>query len=210
MKILLTKLTFFIKYHMNKTTNILNYFKDVPGIHSLKELTAVGGYPNLIRKLTSENILEEVSRGYYKLTTWEPEQFGLEEIAAIVPEAVFCLVSALDFHNIGTQIPHDYHIAIPIGKRAPQRIEYSIHSYFYSEKVYKSGIETHGAIKVYNVAKTVADCFKFRNKIGLDVALEALKETLSRKKATIADIIAYAEICRVKKVMMPYLEAFSA
>ena len=196
---------------MSKKDQIINYLNKNPGIHSLRELVEAGAYKHLVRNLVHENILEEVCRGFYKLADYEPEtHFDLEEIAAVVPRGVFCLISALSFHNIGTQMQNQYHIAIPSKMAATTRKDYPIKSYFYSEKVYKAGIEKHNSIKVYSVAKTVADCFKFRNKIGLDVALEALKYSIKEKRASIAEIIEMAEVCRVKKIMMPYLEAYTS
>lgn len=155
---------------MNKTKQIVNFFNKSPGIHSHKELLEAGAYHHLLRKMVKENVLEEVSRGYYQLAGYSPESFDLEEISAIVPKGVFCLISALYFHNIGTQIPREYYLAIPIGVNPTERAQYSISNFFSSEKVYETGIETHGNIRVYSIAKTVADCFKFKNKIGLDVA----------------------------------------
>jgi predicted transcriptional regulator of viral defense system len=195
---------------MNKTLQTLNFFKHSPGIHTHKELLEAGAYPNLLRKLVKENALVEVSRGYYQLAGYSPEAFDLEEISAIIPNGVFCLISALSFHNIGTQVPREYYVAIPIGTNSTERKEYTIRNFFYSEKVYNAGIEKHGNIRVYGIAKTVADCFKFRNKIGLEVALEALKEVLHSRSATVQEIIAMADICRVRKVMMPYMEAYSS
>jgi predicted transcriptional regulator of viral defense system len=195
---------------MNKTDQIINFYHQSPGVHSFKELIAAGGYSALLKKLISENILEEVSKGFYRLTEQEESEHAeLETIAAIVPQGVFCLFSALEFHGIGTQKSFDYHLAIPCGKRAPQRPEFSIHTYIFCPKSYGSGIEQHGSIKVYSIAKTVADCFKFRNQIGLDVALEALKDVLKNRRATVAEIMDQAKVCRMKNVMMPYLESYS-
>jgi predicted transcriptional regulator of viral defense system len=160
--------------------------------------------------MVKENVLEEVSRGYYQLAGYSPEYFDLEEISAIIPNGVFCLISALYYHNIGTQIPREYYISIPIGINPTERKEYNVRNFYYSEKVYKAGIEQHGNIRVYSVAKTVADCFKFRNKIGLDVALEALKEVLRNRSASVQEIIEMADICRVKKIIMPYMEAYNS
>ena len=139
----------------------------------------------------------------------ESANSDLELVAAIVPQGVFCLLSALSFHDIGTQRPFEYHLAIPYGKRPPQRPEISIQTYRFGGRSYDSGVERHGNIKVYGIAKTVADCFKFRNQIGMDVALEALREALRGRKATIAEIMDQASVCRVKNVMMPYLESMS-
>jgi predicted transcriptional regulator of viral defense system len=195
---------------MNKKEQIINLYKQNPGIHSFKELMSAGAYPAMVKKLVQDNVLEDVTKGFYRLAGQEESEFSdIETIAAILPEGVFCLFSALNFHNIGTQKSFDYHLAIPYGKRPPERKEFSIHTYRFSEKSYNSAIESYGCIKVYSIAKTVADCFKFRNQIGMDVALEALKDVINNKRATISDILDQADVCRVKKVMMPYLESCS-
>ncbi|MDD7985329.1 hypothetical protein PQO01_10230 [Lentisphaera marina] len=193
---------------MKTTENIVKFYEASPGVHTLKELETIGAYANLVRDLVAHGILEEVARGLYRLSTQEePEHIHFEAIAVAIPQAVFCLLSALTFHEIGTQRPFEYHIAIPKGKRAPQRQDFTIQSYQLSTSSYQAGIEKHGRIKVYSVAKTVADCFKFRNQLGLDVALESLKDVLRNKRASVADLLEMAEVCRVKKVIMPYLES---
>ncbi len=195
---------------MNKKEQIINFCKSQPGVHSYKELVAGGAYTVLLKKMVRDNILTEATKGFYRLTEQEESEFSdMETIAAILPEGVFCLFSALNFHNIGTQKSFDYHLAIPYGKRPPKRNEFSISTYRFNDKTYMSGIETHGKIKVYSTAKTVADCFKFRNQIGMDVALEALKDVINNKRATIADILDQASLCRVKNIIMPYLESYS-
>ena len=195
---------------MNKFSKVVKLYEEVPGVHSFKELMDVGAYSALVKKMVNENILEEVTKGFYRLVSQEElEHSDLDTIAAIVPEGVLCLLSALSFHNIGTQKAFEYHLAIPNSKRPPQRYEFAIHTYKFGRKSYESGIEQYGRIKVYSVAKTVADCFKFRNQIGMDVALEALKDVLNNKRTSIAELLDQAEVCRVKNVMMPYLEAYS-
>ncbi|WDE97269.1 hypothetical protein PQO03_04800 [Lentisphaera profundi] len=193
---------------MKTTDKIVKYYQEFPGVHSLKELEAIGGYPNLVRKLVDNGQLEEVARGLYRLSAQEEaEHADLEAIAMAVPAGVFCLLSALSYHNIGTAQAFEYHLAIPKGKRSPQRPEFAIQSYQFGGRSYESGIEQYGKIKVYSIAKTVADCFRFRNRIGLDVALEALKDVLRNKRASVAELVDMAEACRIKSVMMPYLES---
>ena len=198
-----------MRLNIKKTDKIIKLFNNSSGVHSYKEIVNVGAYPSLVRKLVKDGILEEVTRGYYRLAGQdEPEYTDMDEISVIIPKGVFCLFSALSFHNIGTQKAFEYHIAIPNGKWVPSHPEFNFKIYQFGEKSYKSGIEHYGHIKVYSIAKTVADCFKFRNKIGQDVALEALKDVIITKRATISDILDQAEICRVKKVIIPYLESF--
>ena len=195
---------------MSKTEEMIRFFTLNPGVHSRKGLVKVGAYPALLRKLVTNNILEEVSRGFYRLIDQEElENDDLETIASVIPNGVFCLQSALHFHNLGTQQAFEYHLAIPKGQWIPERNEFNIKIYQFGKQAYGSGIEKHGTIKVYSVAKTIADCFKFRNQIGLDIALEALKDVIRNKRATIAEILDQAEVCRVKNVIMPYLESMS-
>jgi predicted transcriptional regulator of viral defense system len=182
-------------------------FKYYPGVHSHKEIVDAGAYSSLIRKLVADSILEEITRGYYKLTGQDESEYSdMEDISVIIPNGVFCLFSALSFHNIGTQKAFEHHIAIPNGKWIPSYPEFNFQIYQFGEKSYKSGIEHQGRIKVYSIAKTVADCFKFRNQIGQDIALEALKDAVTNKRTTISEILDQADVCRVKKVIMPYLE----
>jgi len=193
---------------MSKQNQIIDFYHEHPGIHSFKQLISVGGYPKLIKQMAEKTILEEVAKGYYRLADQEePQHSDLETIAAIVPEAVFCLVSALSFHNIGTQQAFEYHLAIPPGKKPPVRDEFPISVYKYCQSSYDSGIEYHGNIKVYSVAKTIADCFKFRNKIGLDIAVEALKDAIGNKRVSVSEIVEQASICRVSNVIKPYMES---
>ncbi len=139
------------------------------------------------------------------------EQHQLAEVAARNPAAVFCLLTALRFHGITTQNPHELWIALPNKSRSP-RIDYPpLRTVRYSGDALTKGIEVHAVdgvtVKVYSIAKTVADCFKFRNKIGLDVAMEALREALRGRRATSEDIWRFAKTCRVTNVMRPYLES---
>ena len=135
----------------------------------------------------------------------------LVAVATKVPQAVFCLLTALQFHELTTQLPRQIWIAMPRGSHAP-RIDYPpIKMVQFTGEAYTVGVETverDGVrLRVYGVAKTVADCFKHRNKIGLDVALEALKDARSSHQATVDDLWRYAKVCRVANVMRPYLES---
>ena len=132
-------------------------------------------------------------------------------VAARAPQVVFCLLTALQFHGLTTQLPRQVWIALPQGSHAPKMDYPPIKLIQYTGDAFTQGIETHRIdqvdIRVYSVAKTVADCFKHRNKIGLDVALEALKDARSQMKVPADDLWRYAKICRVANVMRPYLEA---
>jgi predicted transcriptional regulator of viral defense system len=162
--------------------------------------------------MRESGMLEVLSRGVYRLTDQGPlSNPDLVTVATRVPQGVICLISALSFHDLTTQIPHRISIALCRTMRKPA-LEYPPLAVFrYDELCYKSGIEDHMVdgtpVKVYCPEKTLADCFKFRNKIGMDIVLEALKLYRERKSHKINELIKYAAICRVEKVMRPYLEA---
>lgn len=142
------------------------------------------------------------------------EHQSLVEVCRRVPKAVICLLSALQFHEIGTQLPHEVWIALPEATQTPA-IDYpSLRIARLRGKAYSEGIETtveHGStIRVYSLSKTITDCFKFRHKVGLDVALEALKEAWRQRKLNIDEVTRYAKINRVAQVMQPYLETVVA
>ena len=142
------------------------------------------------------------------------EHESLVEVCRRVPKAVICLLSALQFHEIGTQLPHEVWIALPEATQTPA-IDYpSLRIARLRGEAYSEGIETvaeqGSTIRVYSLAKTVTDCFKFRHKVGLDVALEALKEAWRQRKLNIDEVTRYAKINRVAQVMQPYLETVVA
>ena len=142
------------------------------------------------------------------------EHQSLVEVCRRVPKAVVCLLSALQFHEIGTQLPHEVWIALPEATQTPAIGYPSLRIARLRGEAYNEGIETlveHGStIRVYGLAKTITDCFKFRHKVGLDVALEALKEAWQQHKLNIDEVTRYAKINRVAQVMQPYLEAVVA
>ena len=171
------------------------------------------GIPRIyLSRLTASGILEKAGRGLYHLSTHpNSEQESLAIVATRVPQAVFCLLTALQFHELTTQLPRQVWIALPQGSHVP-RIDYPLVKMIqYSGDAFTEGIEIHRSnqmeLRVYGIAKTVVDCFKHRNKIGLDVALEALRDARKQKKASADDLWRYAKICRVANVMRPYLEA---
>lgn len=166
----------------------------------------------MLYSLRDKGIIEQISRGVYRLVELPPmSNPDLVTVSLRFPKAVICLVSALDYHDITTQIPRNISVAVNRGSRLPTLDYPPIRAYRFSDKAYKAGIDEHsidGAIvKIYNPEKTLADCFKFRNKIGMDVVLEALKLYRERKKLNVEEILRYARICRVEKVIKPYLEA---
>ncbi len=182
------------------------------GLLRANDLNTIGAPRVVLTRLTASGLLEKVGRGLYRLPGAQISEFeSLGTIATKVPQAVFCLLTALQFHELTTQLPRQIWIAMPRGSHPP-RIDYPpVKMVQFSGDVYSTGIEEierDGVkLRVYSVAKTVADCFKYRNKIGLDVALEALKDARAHSKATVNDIWHFAKICRVANVMRPYLES---
>jgi predicted transcriptional regulator of viral defense system len=179
------------------------------------DVRASGESPQLLIKLHQAGKLRRVARGIYSL----PDQpvsahQTLAEVCERVPKAVICLLSALQFHEIGTQLPHEVWIALPEGTPTPAADYPPLRVARLRGAAYAEGIETvmdEGTpIRVYGIAKTVTDCFKFRNKVGLDVALEALKDAWRRRKMTMDDLTRFARINRVERVMQPYLEVMVA
>jgi predicted transcriptional regulator of viral defense system len=176
------------------------------------DLDAIDAPRVVLTRLTAAGLLEKVGRGLYRLPDAPGSEYeSLLAVATKVPQAVFCLLTALQFHELTTQLPRQIWIAMPRGSHAP-RIDYPpIKMVQFTGEAYTVGVETverDGVrLRVYGVAKTVADCFKHRNKIGLDVALEALKDVRSSNQATVDDIWRYAKVCRVANVMRPYLES---
>ena len=182
------------------------------GLLRSRDLQAVDAPRVMLTRMTASGQLEKVGRGLYRLPqTQMSEDESLAVIAIKVPQAVFCLLTALQFHGLTTQLPRQVWLAMPRGSHEP-RIDYPpIRMVQYSGQSYSQGIEVFKRdqvpLRVYGVAKTVADCFKHRSAIGLDVALEALKEARAGQSASADDLWHFAKICRVANVMRPYLEA---
>ncbi|MES2296684.1 MAG: type IV toxin-antitoxin system AbiEi family antitoxin domain-containing protein [Pseudomonadota bacterium] len=175
------------------------------------DLDAIGVPRVYLARLTADGRLEKAGRGLYRAADSAlSEHEGLVAIAAKVPQAVFCLLSALQFHELTTQLPREIWIAMPRGSHKP-RIGYPpIKMVQFAGDAYARGIELHERdsveLRVYSIAKTIADCFKYRNKIGLDVALEALKDARARRLVGADELWHFAKVCRVANVMRPYLE----
>jgi predicted transcriptional regulator of viral defense system len=156
--------------------------------------------------------LEELGRGLYRLTGLLPlSEPDLATVAKRVPRGVFCLISALAWHELTTEIPHEVHVALPRAARSRKLTFPPLRVFHFSPRTYEAGIEAHMIdavpVRVYSAEKTLADCFKFRNKIGLDVALEALRAYRRRRGSRLQEVLRYSRLCRVEKVVRPYLEA---
>lgn len=178
------------------------------------EIFAQGIQPRTLYEMRDSGLLIQEGRGLYRLADaqiWSDPDLAV--VSLRVPKGVVCLISALYFHQLTTQIPHEVYLALPKDSEKP-RLQYPpIRFFWVSPEPFKAGIEKHTIdnveVKVYSVAKTIADCFKFRNKIGMDVALEALREGLSQKRCTPEQILRFARVNRVERIMLPYLEALT-
>lgn len=164
------------------------------------------------RRLYREGLIDKIGRGLYTLRdTNITEHHSLVEACKKIPHGTICLLSALHFHDLTTQLPFEVWIAIDNKARKPRQETLALRVVRFSGDALNAGVEEHIIenirIRVYNPAKTVADCFKYRNKIGLDVAMEALKDCLDKKQCTIDQLWEYARLCRVSNVMRPYLES---
>lgn len=181
------------------------------GLLRASHLQELGIARVVLSRLAASGQLERVGRGVYRLPDAQgAEHESLATIAVKVPQAVFCLLTALQIHELTTQLPRQVWIAMPQGSHVPKMDYPPVKMVQFSGEAYAQGIEAVRAdqveLRVYGVAKTIADCFKHRNKVGLDVAIEALREALAANKTNANDLWRFAKICRVANVMRPYLE----
>lgn len=198
-----------------KNTKIDNLVNELSkkGMLKTREILKLGVSKEYLRKLKEKGIVERITRGVYTLPDYEFSAIqSIAEVSSQIPKGVICLLSALRFHGFTTQNPFEVWIAIE-QKASKSQISSTtrIRYIWFSGKAFTTGIQTktvdNNKVNVYCPAKTVADCFKYRNKIGLDVALEALREGWREKRFTMDELWEYAKICRVSNVMRPYLES---
>lgn len=171
-----------------------------------------GIHPSVLYAMRDQGLIAPISRGLYRLSTAPPlANPDLVTVALRVPKGVVCLISALAYHDLTTQIPHEVYLAMPRGAEPPRLTHPPVRTFWFVGRAFSSGIESHRvdgvAIRVYGPEKTLADCFKYRNKIGLDTTLEALRLYKERRRPDIDALLRYAAVCRVTKTMRPYLEA---
>lgn len=209
--------------HLSAIVNVLEQERDDEslqdfvrrkGVTKTSEISAAGFDRVALTRQVRLGEIQRLSRGVYavsdhELTAWH----DLAEISKTSPKAVVALVSALAFHEIGTQMPYETWIALPRGARVPA-LNRNLNVTRFSEPGYSAGIEEHEiegvSVRVYSPAKTVTDCFRMRSKVGYDVAIEALKEGWKLRKYTMDDLFRFAEINKVDNVMRPYIEAIAS
>ena len=187
-------------------------FAESKGVLKTTEAIKRGIHPRRLYLMAESGYIQKLARGLYRLSGMpQLSNPDLITICLKVPKGVVSLISSLAFHNLTTQIPHEVYIALPKGARQPA-ISYPPARFFrFYGKAFAEGIETHEidgiSIRVYSPEKSLADCFKFRNVLGMDTVLEALRNYLKRKNRELNTLIHYAEICRVYRIMRPYIES---
>lgn len=187
-------------------------FRSHRGPLRTKEALAAGVHPRTLYRLRDAGVLESMSRGVFRLAELpEPAEPDLVIVATRVPRAVVCLVSALALHELTTEIPHEVHIALPRDTRTPRIGHPPLRVFRFSGPALTAGVERRTvdgvSLSVFGPEKTIADCFRFRNKIGTSVAVEALAAWLRRGPASIPKLLEFARIDGVERVLLPYLEA---
>ena len=187
-------------------------FKERHGTLRTFEALRAGIHPRTLYALRDRGEIEQIARGLFRLAELPPpSEPDLLTVAKKVPQAVFCLLTALAFHRLTTQVPHAVEVALPRTARLPRLGYPPLKVFRFSSESLRAGIETHTVdgvpIRVYSREKTLADLFKYRNKVGLDVALEAVRAYRSQPNRDFQAILKYARICRVENVIRPYLEA---
>ena len=192
--------------------NYKKIFAEHNGILRASKAIELGVPKHALYEMIKTGELVREAQGIYRLS--ETPMLGnpdLVNLSLRVPKAVFCLISALYFHELTTQIPHFVYFALPRDVKTPKIQHPPIRVFHYSHKSYQAGIverELNGVkVKIYDREKTIADCFKFRQKVGIDIAIEAVRDYLRQPKVDVSLLMKYARINRVEKIMRPYLEA---
>ena len=194
-----------------KSQTLIDFFQQHNGVVRFSSILKAGFHPDMLHDLQQEGKVEKIARGLYRMSQYPFNSYPDLILASLqAPRGIICLLSALAFHETTNEIPRFVDIAIPAGTRANKIAYPPVRFYHFSPKAWELGIEQHQfdrhRIRVYCLAKTLADCFKFRNKIGTNIATEALKSAVSEKNINPQEIMAYAKICRVDKIMKPLLE----
>jgi predicted transcriptional regulator of viral defense system len=187
-------------------------FKRRGGVLRMADAIQSGIHRLTLAKMVREGVVERMSRGIYRLvSSIPPSHPDLAIVAARVPNGVICLISALAFHELTTQIPHEVYLAVDRYTKPPRFHYPPVRTFRFSGKAFSEGIETRPIgpirVRIYSREKTLADCFKYRNKIGLDTCLEALRAYRDQHRFDVDALLKYAAICRVERVMRPYIEA---
>ncbi len=194
------------------TKKAIATFEKAGGTLRTSDALKLGIHPVTLYYMRDVGMIEVVSRGVYRIAGLPPlGNSDLVIVASRTPNCVICLISALSYHELTTQIPHRVHIALAKGAEEPRITHPPIQTYRFSDAAFTEGIETHNLdgvpVRVYCPEKTIADCFKFRNKIGLDIVLEAVRAYRDTGRMNTDMIMHFAKICRVSRIVRPYIEA---
>ena len=198
--------------HSKRIQSALQLFKEYKGILRTAQAMRLGIHPEVIYQMCSEGIIEQLARGLYRLADLLPfDNTDLATVALAIPKGVICLISALSYYDLTSQIPRQVDVACKRGTKRPS-LEYPpIRVFYFSGKAFDFGIEERQiddvSLRIYSPEKTLADCFKYRNRVGLDVAVEALKTYWNEKRGNVDKLMEGARACRVEKIMKPYIEA---
>lgn len=203
---------------MNQNEKIISVFEKHGGFARTKELKRESVHTRDIARLVREGVLEKIKPGLYRMAnlplTSEGVPLSFIDVCQAVPAGVICLLSALDYYNLTTFNPSEIHIALPHSARLP-KIDYPpIRKYFFRDRFYSCGIEEistdHGVVRIYDQEKSICDMFRYRNKLGEDIALESLKNYLKRRESNINKLLEYAVQCKVQTVIKNYIKAMIA
>lgn len=180
-----------------------------------RDVTRLGLTHYQLKRLVAAGQIERVAPGLYRIADVDAtEMETIAMVASAIPHAIVCLLSALRVHEIGTQSPHQVWLAIDRKARRPTRLPAKVSIVRFSGQMLTYGVITRPiqgvTVRLTNPARTIVDCFRYRRKIGIDVALEALRDAVRRRKATVSEIDRAADVCRISSVIGPYLEALSA
>lgn len=196
----------------NRFETATRLFRKRGGILRTKEVLRLGIHPRTLYQMRDEGVLERLSPGLYRLAELPPlGNIDLIIVGRKVPKGIICLISALAFHDLTSQIPHQVYLALARGSESPRLPHPPIRVFWFSGLAFTEGVEMHEIdgvpVPIYSPEKTLADCFKYRNKIGLDTTLEALKRYFTTHRLRVDDLLRFARICRVETIMRPYLES---
>jgi predicted transcriptional regulator of viral defense system len=186
-------------------------FRHRRGMLKTGEALSTGIHPRTLYEMHRSGILEQLTRGLYRLANLPPlSNPDLVSVSLKIPNGVICLISALAYHEITTQVPHEVYMALERGTEPPRLNHPPIRIFWFSGQAFTIGIQTYKIdgvpVRIYSPEKTITDCFKYRNKIGLDTAIEALKLYRAKKRFKPEDLMQIGRACRVEKVIRPYLE----
>lgn len=196
----------------NATTKIDQIYQEVIRRGLLRSSDLSGPSDRMhLKRLCAQGKITRVAKGVYAPSDKNPSSISAMAVVSLkLPKGVICLISALNYYDITTQIPWEVWLAIPENSVTPRITEHQVKYVWFSEKMISEGVDVitiDGApVRIFNPSKTIADCFKYRNKIGMDVCLEALHEGWRRRLFKMDDLWKYAKICRIRTVIRPYLE----